>query len=383
VSFDKADCASHPKPDHLPFLRAGNISDRLNTNNDLQWVRETKVQPEQRLSVGDLVICTSSGSASVVGKSARLEDSWNGTVGAFLGIIRPTSIDSRYLGHWFKSPDFFAWRNRRAQGANIQNLRLSEIGDLPVPIPDIAEQRRVADRLDKAMAEISAAKSALKRQEIEIEAVQTRAAQEQFSGCPPVPMVEIIADTRNGLYKPDGFYGAGTPILKMFNIDRFANRITTERLDRLEATEQERKKGELRSGDILVNRVNSRELVGKCACICPEHEGFLFESKNLRLSVRSDKADPMYVALWLNSADARHQITDRLKQIAGMATISRPDLDALQIPLPSLAEQQRAVKEMTRVRETADSVRSGLAAQSAALDALPASLLSAAFRGEL
>jgi hypothetical protein len=80
-----------------------------------------------------------------------------------------------------------------------------------------------------------------------------------------VLMSEVIAETRNGLYKPDTFYGRGTPILKMFNIGRLDGTWNLETLDRLEVTEAEFQTYRLHAGDLLLNRVNSRELVGKCA----------------------------------------------------------------------------------------------------------------------
>lgn len=297
----------------------------------------------------------------------------------------PTLCDARFLTWMLRSEPFIrSIAGPSAATKSRERVKPADITTASIPLPPLPEQRRIADQLDAAMADIAVARAALARERAELGGFACRMNDDLFaSDDPPMPFSEVIADTRNGLYKPDRFYGSGTPILKMFNIDRFANRIVTERLDHIELDDVEREKARLREGDILINRVNSRELVGKCACIGPDQDGHVFESKNVRLTVRRDVADPTYVTLWLNSAGARHQIEDRLKQIAGMATISRPDLDALRIPLPTVIEQRLRVAANDRRRATLADASSALDRQAAALDALGPALLAAAFRGEL
>jgi type I restriction enzyme S subunit len=64
-------------------------------------------------------------------------------------------------------------------------------------------------------------------------------------------------------------------------------------------------------------------------------------------------------------------------------TIYMPTLKSLHIRLPSLREQDHMVERIRKAHFIADETRKSVLAQSSALGALPASLLSAAFRGEL
>src|SRR5688572_6786541 len=80
----------------------------------------------------------------------------------------------------------------------------------------------------------------------------------------------LIDSMKNGLYKPEEFYGTGTPCLRMYNIQEGKIVWKDIRLLRLDIEEIE--DYQLLPGDILVNRVNSRELVGKAAVI-PEALG--------------------------------------------------------------------------------------------------------------
>src|SRR5262249_12089968 len=120
-------------------------------SDDLIYVPRTKVTARQLLRSGDIVICTSSGSADVVGKTAFAERDWHGSFGAFCAGIRanPKKCDPAYLFNYLRSPNFRSW-TQRSSGANIKNIRKSELDLFEIPLPTLAEQRRITAILDKA-----------------------------------------------------------------------------------------------------------------------------------------------------------------------------------------------------------------------------------------
>lgn len=151
VTFSGSEAESSPKPGYLPVLRAGNIAETLITNQDLVWIPESRVSSEQRMRKDDIAICMSSGSSALVGKTARLEKDWLGCVGAFFAIIRPQkNMSADFLAHYLAGPQFAYWRRTQAQGANIQNLRVSELERVKVPIPPLSEQQRIVEILQEA-----------------------------------------------------------------------------------------------------------------------------------------------------------------------------------------------------------------------------------------
>lgn len=155
VSFKKHEVRHDAAEGFVPVLRAGNIDDTLNVADDLVWIPDRKVASEQLLRLGDIAICMSSGSPAVVGKTAALQQHWTGTVGAFCGIIRPrANVDPEYLALWLRSADFIEWRDLQARGANIQNLRFSQLSTLEIPLPLLGEQRRIAAELSRRLASV-------------------------------------------------------------------------------------------------------------------------------------------------------------------------------------------------------------------------------------
>jgi type I restriction enzyme S subunit len=153
VTFSKRDAFTDQRDETLPVIRAGNIQDQLDLKENLVFVPGNLVSERQRLRRGDIVMCTSSGSADVVGKTAYSEDDWNGSFGAFCAVVRSKKgkCSSRYLFHFLRSSQFRNW-TKNSSGANIKNIRKSELDEIEIPFPQIDEQRRIAAILDKADA---------------------------------------------------------------------------------------------------------------------------------------------------------------------------------------------------------------------------------------
>jgi type I restriction enzyme S subunit len=151
VSWDKADASDTQLTDYLPILRAGNIGADLNIKDDLVWVPASNVSDEQKIRAADIAICMSSGSLAVVGKTASSAADWQGGVGAFCALIRanPAKCLPEYLAFFLKSHRFRKWTSE-SQGANIKNIRKSDLERFEIWIPPLDEQRRIVDILSRA-----------------------------------------------------------------------------------------------------------------------------------------------------------------------------------------------------------------------------------------
>ncbi len=124
VSFDNSEVRDSQAEDTLPILRAGNIQDSLDIENDLVWVPRRRISEEQMMRKGDIAIAMSSGSIAIVGKTARLDHDWSGSVGAFCAIIRPKpAVLDNFLDFYLRGPQFTSWRQTTGIGLNIKNLR--------------------------------------------------------------------------------------------------------------------------------------------------------------------------------------------------------------------------------------------------------------------
>lgn len=198
---------------------------------------------------------------------------------------------------------------------------------------------------------------------------------------PDATLGTLLADTRNGIYKHEKFYGRGVRILKMFNIGRLDGRWDLSRVDMVELSSDEAEAYRLREGDILFNRVNSRELVGKCAVVSADLDGCVFESKNMRLRFDLKKAYPRYIALLLNGELGRQQIQAKVRQIAGMATLNRADVESISLPTPSIADQRRIASALDAQLAAIEQARAATKRRVEAAEALEGAILREAFHG--
>ncbi len=260
-------------------------------------------------------------------------------------------LDGRFLIHWLKTHDAQRQMSEAKVTLTIPNLSLGQIKTLLVPLPALSEQRRIVEILDQA--------DMLRKKRAEADAKAARIIPALFYkmfGDPATnpkgwcvrPLGEVILDTRNGLYKPSEFYGSGVSILKMFNIQD--GELDLSRVDLIDITDDEYESYRLNPGDILVNRVNTPEMVGKCAVISEEVGKAIFESKNIRMRVRSDVVTPEFVAAYLNSPFGHGSLRGGVKHAIGMATINNSDLRSTQVPLPPLDAQKKWSVAVNRLR---------------------------------
>lgn len=161
VTYSKADATSSSGEDLVPILRATNIATDLDFS-DLIYVPARYVRPDQMIRVGDVLVATSSGSRSVVGKAAAARQEWEGSFGAFCMVVRPgVRIVPGYLAHFMQSRAYRHEVSRLAAGIGIHNLRRSHLEDLRIPIPPLSEQARIAAILDEQVSRLDVAKRSL------------------------------------------------------------------------------------------------------------------------------------------------------------------------------------------------------------------------------
>jgi type I restriction enzyme S subunit len=192
---------------------------------------------------------------------------------------------------------------------------------------------------------------------------------------------DVVVSMKNGLYKPASEYADdGTPCLRMYNID--AGSIVWRDIKRMRVSAAELDEYGLREGDLLVNRVNSRELVGKAAFIPPSLEQSVFESKNIRVRLDASKALSKFINYQLLAGSRRH-FAGNAQQVVGMASISQKQLADFPIVLADLDEQRRIVAEIEKQFSRLDEAVANLKRIKANLRRQRASVLGAAVAGTL
>ena len=153
VTYAKSEASAVPRSGYSPMLRANNIGEHGLLLDNLIFVPNAKISRKQRIVPNDVIVAASSGSISVVGKTAQARLGFDGGFGAFCKVLRPgPDVDPHYFGHYFKTPSYRRVVSQLASGANINNLKKEHLDNLLIPLPPLAEQQRIAGILDAADA---------------------------------------------------------------------------------------------------------------------------------------------------------------------------------------------------------------------------------------
>jgi type I restriction enzyme S subunit len=300
-------------------------------------------------------------------------------------VLRPnaSALDSHYLSYFLRQDTVRSLGTRRMTGsAGQRRVPKAFLEQLEILLPPLDEQRRIAAILDQADAlrrKRRSAANAMARLRLAVFFERFGAPEANPRNLPILEFGSLICSgPTNGLYKPASEYGEGTRILRIgdFSGGRIED---VSRLRRLKASAEECRAYALAKDEIVVNRVNSREHLGKSTLVPKLAEPTVFESNMMRIGLDRQQIDPVYCITFLQLPFIKKQILQRAKDAINQSSINQKDVRSFQIMLPPLEEQKRfasALGEIERVAELSER-------QGRRLDALFASIEHCAFRGEL
>ena len=152
----------------------------------------------------------------------------------------------------------------------------------------------------------------------------------------------------------------GVPVLTMGNIRNGAVVWGNEK--KLPATSEEFPALFLKKFDLLYNRTNSAELVGKTGIYLGEDDCKTFASYLIRINLSQTSSSPRYVNLAMNAPVFREtQIIPLIKKQTGQANVNGTALKNMLVPLPPLAEQRRIVAKVDELMALFDRLEGSLA----------------------
>jgi len=136
----------------IRILRGGNI-----VNNELVYdesdvfLSNDFYSEEKTIKTGDVLIVASTGSDTGIGRAGivRVNDN-QAQIGAFLRIVRAITNDiSDYMDIFFLSSRYTNHIRAQAKGTNINNVKESYITQMTFPLPPLAEQKRIVERVEE------------------------------------------------------------------------------------------------------------------------------------------------------------------------------------------------------------------------------------------
>nr|WP_245307192.1 restriction endonuclease subunit S [Agrobacterium salinitolerans] len=163
VSYKKEQSTSEYTREKIPLLRGNNIQSGYIDNTELIYVNSDCVSPPQILDESDIILTMSSGSISLIGKSAYFTSpSEKVTFGAFCGCLRSKDIIfARWIYHYLQTSYYRKKISTAAKGTSLNNLKRDHLLSLPIPFCTPENIQQICHKVDRLMAEVENGEAAL------------------------------------------------------------------------------------------------------------------------------------------------------------------------------------------------------------------------------
>ncbi|MDQ3119102.1 MAG: restriction endonuclease subunit S [Verrucomicrobiota bacterium] len=366
----------------IPFLRVQNIRDGgVLLDGDTLFVSQDTHKFFARSSIqrGDVLLSIAGtiGRSAIVPASAPPEMNCNQAV----AVIRLRhQLEKRFLLHWLNTRDALSQMTGGVVTGTISNLSLTQVRNLGIPLPPLAEQRRIAEVLDRAEALRAKRRAALDQldsltQSLFLDFFGDPATNPK--GWPQITLGDALAAIRNGANAMQSTEGNGWPITRIETISDAT--INPQRVRWIEPDDSLLADFRLQPGDILFSHINSVEHIGKTALYSGEPALLIHGINLLRLRPKLDSVEPVWLLHLLKHDVIRTHFRTRCKRAVNQASLNQPDIKSLKTFLPPIKLQREFARRVTAVERLKTAHRASLAE----LDALFATLQHRAFRGEL
>jgi type I restriction enzyme, S subunit len=292
--------------------------------------------------------------------------------------LKTERLEPAFLGWLCRTADFVELCLRASEGTtNRVRLKEERFLALEIPLPSLAEQRRVVARIEELAAQIHEARTLRHQAAEEAEALTASASAKWFEAKPgwQVKQVgEFCESPQYGYTESASQEPVGQRFLRITDIQD--GRVNWNSVPYCRCPEPE--KYLLKPNDLVFARTGAT--TGKSFVIrdCPEA---VFASYLIRLRVR-DTISVDYLYRYFQSPSYWEQIADE-KEGTGQPNLNGSKLAKIKVPIAPPAEQRRIVAELDALQAEVDALKELQRQTSGELDALLPAILDRAFRGEL
>ena len=290
-------------------------------------------------------------------------------------------------------------------GSTFTAINKTDLEQIEVPLPPLAEQKRIVAKIEELLARVVATRERLAkvpaivkrfRQAVLAAACEGRltedwrAAHHQDGvgdeglpeGWRQVNVGSLLESLKYGTAAKCEYNQKGIAVLRIPNVSE--GRIVTRDLKFAELSAKEIAALSLAVGDILMIRSNgSVSLVGKTALVEEGQQGLAYAGYLIRLRPNKEAVNSRFLNLALSSFKVRLKIELEARSTSGVNNINSEEVRGFEILLPPLVEQAEIVHRVKDLFTLADQIEVRHTKAKIQVDRLTQSILAKAFRGEL
>lgn len=280
----------------------------------------------------------------------------------FKNLVCSDKIFNEYLYYFLSAKTEYL--NSLGRGATFKEISKSIVENIMVPLPSINEQKQISARFIQIDALIKLRKKQLQQ----LDALVKSRFIELFGVYPENPMGwrtgtirDVVMDVRYGSSRP-AVEGGKYPYLRMNNIT-YSGELDLSDIKYIDIPDNELDKCTVRYGDVLFNRTNSKELVGK-TCVYNREEPMVLAGFVIRVRV-NDRILPEFLSAFLNTDFSKHTLLGMCKTAIGQANINAQEMQNIGIYLPPVELQREFVQFKTQTDKLKFIVQNNITAYTA------------------
>ncbi|MEU1646967.1 restriction endonuclease subunit S [Micromonospora zamorensis] len=379
------------EPNGVAILRISAVRPGSLQLDDVRYTgmdRDSLAQSDALLTSGDLLFTRYNGNIDYVGACAVVPAALTGITYPDKLIrvrIDPVVADSAYVGYIFESPQVRSFvRSVARTTAGQAGISGSSLKSVPIPLPPLAEQRRIVAALDEHLSRLAAAESQVVRaaeRVVDLDRAFAQVVEKEIAAAPEIVLEKLLSEPlRNGHSAPASQEGE----VRTISLTAVTQGEFSERFSKMTNADAGRVRDLwLKPGDILIQRSNTPELVGTAALYRGPDSWAVFPDLLIRVRLR-EGVETGYVLLMLQSPRARRYFTSKAKGLAGsMPKIDQKTIREFSLRLPELEKQKEVVRRAGSVQGYLGRLESTSRAALKRVAQLRTSLLAEAYAGRL
>ena len=373
-------------PEGVRLIQTGNVGNGIfkDRGDKARYISEATFKRLRCTEIfeGD---CLVSRLPDPVGRACILPDTGEKMITAVdCTIIRfdKKKVIPEFFNYYSQSDQYLNDVDHETSGTTRKRISRSKLADIQIPIPPLPEQQRIVSVLDEAFVSIVQAKSNAERNLVNARELFDLYLQDTLIEARKKWGIKSLGDVCEKVE-----YGSSAksqpigkvPVLRMGNIQNgrfdWTNLVYTSDKDEI-------KKYLLKHNDVLFNRTNSPELVGKTAIYKSETPA-IFAGYLIRIHRKEDLLDADYLNYFLNSEMAMKYGKTVFISSVNQANINGQKLKSYPIPVPPLTEQRAIVGRLEALSAETKRLEEIYEEKIESLEELKKSVLAKAFDGEL
>ena len=260
------------------------------------------------------------------------------------------NIDENYLKFALQSKNVKNYFKKFSAGGVQLNLSKKEILNAPIVLPTIEEQKILVNLFKTIESFIYLRKKEL----LNLNSLNKSLFSRMFGDIKTndknweIKKLGEVVETQYGTSKKATSVVGEFPILRMNNITYFGE-MDYKNLKYIELSNSEKEKFLLKKGELLFNRTNSKELVGKTGLfnldIPMAFAGYLIRIKP------SNLIHSKFLLFFMNSEFMKKLLYNKAKNIVGMANINAKELEDFSIILPPIELQNKFAERIEKIEK--------------------------------